>query len=189
VSSGAGGGGAGSGAVLGQEGLELDLGRRAAAPAGRDHDLGTSWSALRQRAGQHRQQRSRNQHRLRAAVREHVGIVVGGQQRVDGHRHDAGVHRAEEGHRPVGAVQHQQQHPLLAPHAGRRAAGGHAANPLVELAVTQRALVVDEGDLGGAAALLQQVLGEVEALRGRRTRTRSWWRWASACGRCARAAA
>ena len=88
---------------------------------------------LDHRRRQRRQQCARHQHRLRARVLQHVGVVVGGQQRVHGHRHQAGVHRAEEAHRPVVAVVHQQQHALFAPDAQRAQAGGDAAHALVEL--------------------------------------------------------
>ena len=77
--------------------------------------------------------------RLRAAVREHVGVVVGGQQRVDRDRHDAGVERAEERHRPVDGVVQAKQHALLAAQAQRRAAPRRAgATRASQLAVGQR---------------------------------------------------
>ena len=101
-----------------------------------------------------RQQRRRDDRRLRAAVREHVGVVVDRQQRVDGDRDDAGVQRAEEGDRPVDACRASAG--ARAPRAERRApssAGGEAARAVVELAVAERAAIVDVGDLAGAAAV------------------------------------
>ena len=76
------------------------------------------------------QQRPRHQHRLRAAVLEHVGVVVGGEQGVHRHRHHAGVQRAQKADHPVAAVVHQQQHALLALDAQRAQARGHTAHPL-----------------------------------------------------------
>jgi DUF1009 family protein len=62
---------------------------------------------------------------------------------------------------------HQQQHALLALDAQRAQAGRQAAHALVQLAVGQRALVVDEGGLVRARGVAgQQVLGEVEYLAG-----------------------
>ena len=127
---------------------KLDLGRPCSGASGRDtitllHFVVARVIAARQR----RQQRARHQHRLRARVLQHVGVVVGGEQRVHRHRHEAGVDRAEKAHRPVVAVVHQQQHALLAPQAQRAQAGGQAAHAVVEFAVAQRAEVVDEGGL------------------------------------------
>ena len=48
---------------------------------------------------------------------EHVGEIVGGEQRIDRDRHDARQHRAEERDRPVDAVLHEEKHALLAPDA------------------------------------------------------------------------
>ena len=111
----------------------------------------------------------RHDHRLRAAVREHVGVVVGRQQRVDRHRHDAGVERAEEGDRPVDRVVHQQQHALLAPQPEARSAAAQRAHALVELAVGERAAVVDVRDLVAARRVArEQVRGEIEPRAGRR---------------------
>ena len=65
-----------------------------------------------------------SQRGLRPAVFEHVGVVFGGQERVDGDRHDTGVQAAEKTDRPVGAVEHQKQHALFTPDAGRKEGGG-----------------------------------------------------------------
>ena len=105
---------------------------------------------------------------LRARMLEHVGVVVGGEQGVDRDRHDAREHRAEERDRPVGAVEHEQQHALLALDAGVPQRRGEAARALVELAVGERARVVDEGGLVRASRVrLEQMPREVERLRRR----------------------
>jgi hypothetical protein len=50
----------------------------------------------------------------------------------------------------------------------RAQAGGQAPHPLGEFGMAQRAGVVDEGGLGGAAGVQrEQVLGEVEGFRRR----------------------
>ena len=104
---------------------------------------------------------------------QHVGVVVSGQHRVDGDRHHAGVQRAQKGHRPVVAVEHQQQHALFAAQADGAQAGGQAAGALGQGAVAQAALVVDEGRLVGAAGVgVEQVLREVET--GRRRQGFGW---------------
>lgn len=126
--------------------------------------------ALLQRLRQRRQQRRRHQRGLRTRMAQLVGVVVGGQQRVDGHRHHPGVQTAQKRHHPVAAVMHQQQHAFFAPQAQRAQGLGAAAHPLVQRAVAQFADVVDQGrafGVGGVAR--QQVRGEIEAFRrGRR---------------------
>ncbi len=113
---------------------------------------------------QARQQRTRHQRGLRAAVVEHVGVVVGREQRVDRDGHHAGIEAAQKAHGPVAAVEHEQQHALFAPHAGSLQRGGQAARAVFELAVAQRAAVVDVGDAFGAAAVEgEQVFGKVES--------------------------
>jgi hypothetical protein len=155
--------------MLREEALELDLAEVDRRHRARDDDLLHLVVAPGQRRLQRRHQCARRQHSLRTRVLEHVGVVVGGEQRVHGHRHDAGMDGAEEGHRPVGAVQHQQQHALLAPDAERAQARGAALHALGKTAVAQAAGIVDERSLVGPAGVgLEQMLGEVE--RGRRWR-------------------
>ena len=165
----AGGRGFLGGGVGGEEGFELDLGRVQRRGRARDDDLLHLVVRLDHRRGQRRQQRAGDQHGLRPRMLQHVGVVVGRQQRVDRHRYQPGVHRAQKAHRPVAAVLHQQQHPLLALQAHRPQRGGQPAHALVELAVGERAEVIDEGGLVGAGGVQrQQVLREVEGLSGGR---------------------
>ncbi len=146
----------------------------------RDHAIGQRGGWLRDDHGagfvaalgdgllQHGQQRARYQHGLRAAVLQHIGVVVGGEQRVDRHGHDAGVHRAEEAHGPVVAIVHQQQHAFFAMDAEGLQRGGNAADALGQLAVAHRAVVVDVGGLAGPLRVARdQVLGEIERRAGR----------------------
>ena len=62
----------------------------------------------------HRQQRRRDEQRLGAAVAEDVGVLLGRQQRVEAHRHDAGLDGAPEGHREIDRVEQQQRDARLA---------------------------------------------------------------------------
>ena len=165
---GLGGRGLGQRRVRGDEGAEVDLPRLQGRQRMRDDHALHLVVALDHGGRERGQQRARHQHRLGARVLQHVGVVVGRQQGVDGHRHQAGVQAAQEGHRPVQPVVHQQQHALLAAQHQAQQAGGQAAHALVELAVAQGAAVVGKGGLGGALGVGgQQVGGEVEAL-GRR---------------------
>jgi hypothetical protein len=101
-------------------------------------------------------------------VLEHEGVVVARQQRVDRHRHQAGVERAEEGGDEVDAVVHHHQHALFAAQPEREQAGGAAAHPLAELGVAQALGVIDVGELGRALRVQREQPGRgVEAL-GRR---------------------
>ena len=65
----------------------------------------------------HRQQRLRDEQHPRAAVHQHIGILFGGQQRVERHRHDSGADAAEKDDREIDGVEHHHGDALLAPHA------------------------------------------------------------------------
>mgnify|MGYP006160032311 CR=1 FL=1 len=106
-----------------------------------------------QRRLQHREQRPGDDGGLRAAVRQHVGVVVGRQQRVHRHRHHARVQRAQEAHHPVAAVVHEQQHALFALQAQRLQRRREALHLVSQLAVGERARVVDQRGLAGAAGV------------------------------------
>jgi hypothetical protein len=62
----------------------------------------------------HRQQGRRHEQHLRAAVGQHVPVLIGGQQRVERHGHDAGTDGTEEHARPVDGIVHQHGHPGFA---------------------------------------------------------------------------
>ncbi len=161
------GSGRGQRRVSGDEGFEVSLAFVQRRDRMRDDDLLQLVLGLDHRRAQCRQQRARHQRSLGARMFEHVGVVVGGEQRVHRHRHEAGIHRAEKGDRPVIAVLHQQQHALFALQAERAQACGDTLHALGERAVGERAVVVDERSLASARGVeLQQVLGEVEALGG-----------------------
>ena len=100
---------------------------------------------------------------------QHVGVVIGGEQGVDGHRHQTGIHRTQKTDRPIPAIVHQQHHTLLALDAQRLQAGRDAAHAHVKLPVAQRSLVIDKGHFVGSLRVgLQQVLRKVERVGRRR---------------------
>ena len=70
-----------------------------------------------------------------AAVVEHEAVIVGGEQRVDRHRHHAGLDRAEECRRPIDGIEEAQQHALLAAEPERTQHVAEALHALGEVAV------------------------------------------------------
>ena len=77
------------------------------------------------------QQRLGDEQHARAAIRQHIGILIRRQQRVERHRHDAGADRAEKHDRKIDRVEHDHRHALFAAdaepaqHVGER--GGSAS--------------------------------------------------------------
>ena len=90
---------------------------------------------------------------LRAAVAQHVFIIRRCQQRVERHRDDAGLDRAEESGREVDRVEERERHPLFALHAECHQRIGGAVHPLGQLGVSVLAGVVDVRDLASPARL------------------------------------
>src|SRR5690606_6799229 len=81
------------------------------------------------------------------------------------HGHRARIQAAEEAHRPVYAVVHQKEHALFAANSECPQAVCKAAHLIGELAVAERADIVEVGGTGSARSVsLDQMLGEVEAL-------------------------
>ena len=125
-------------------------------------------SALGHRCGERRRQRRRDDRRLGPAVLEHVGVVGGGEQGVEGDRHDAGVEATEKRHRPLARVEHQQQHALLAAQAEAEQAARKASRALGKLAIAETRPIVDERELVRPRCVgLEQVAREVQRV-GRR---------------------
>ena len=86
-----------------------------------------------------------------AAVGQHIGVLIRGQQGVERHRHDAGADRAEKHDREIDRVEHDHGDPLLAAHAEpAQQIGGAAALPL-QVAIAEVGDGVSEGELGAAA--------------------------------------
>ena len=75
---------------------------------------------------------------LRAAVAEDVGVLLGRQQRVEAHRHDAGLDGAPERHGKIDGIQQQQGDARLARDAVGGEQVGHAVAARLQLAVGQR---------------------------------------------------
>ncbi len=113
-----------------------------------------------------RQQRGRYDRGPRAAVRQHERVVVGGEQRVDGDRHDAAVDRAEERDRPIDGVVSEEQQALLAPQPVVAQHLREAAHPIRQFAVGEPRAIVDVGDAPGARRVAaDEVRRKVERLR------------------------
>ena len=102
--------------------------------------------------------------RTGAAVAQHVLVIIGRQQGVDGHRNHAGQNAAQKRHRPVDGVDHAQQHALFRLHAQGDDGVGKAIGALGQLTVAVTAGVIDEGNLVAAPGLqvaLDQVISGV----------------------------
>ena len=142
---------------------------RAAVRRARRRSASAPRAALCAIAGsQRRQQRRRHERRLRAAVLEHVGVVVRGEQRVDRDRHDAGVEapRKATGQSLLSSISSSTRSSRRSPRPRKRRR--EPAHAVGELAVGQLPRVVDVGDLRCARGVrLQQVIGEIEPRRRR----------------------
>ncbi len=148
--------------------LEVDGARGERSNGTNDDDGGPLAPALRQRLPERRQQRGGDDDGTRAAVRQHVCVVGGGQQRVDGDRDHPAVQRAQERHGPVDVVLCDEQQALLAAEAEGRQRRRKPAGARCKVGVGEAAIVVAIGDaLAAARVELEQVRGEVER-RGRR---------------------
>jgi hypothetical protein len=105
---------------------------------------------------------------LRARVAQHEFEILRGEQRVGRDRHDAGQDAAEEHHRPLGRVQHRQQHARLGLDAAGAQGVGEAVRLLGKLAVGEGAARrrIEERHLAGATGIaFQQVMGRVVVAR------------------------
>ena len=87
----------------------------------------------------------------RAAIRQHVGILIRGQQRIERHRHDAGADRAEEHAWKIHRVEHDHRHALFAADAEPAQHVGDAAALPLQLAIGEFGDGIGEGELGAAA--------------------------------------
>ena len=94
----------------------------------------------------HRQQRFRNEQHPRAAIRQHVGILIRRQQRVERHRHDAGADRAQKHDRKIDGVEHDHRDALFAADAETAQHVGEAAALLLQLAIGQLGNGIGEGE-------------------------------------------
>ena len=99
----------------------------------------------------HGQQRLGNKQRAGAAIRQHIGVLVRRQQRVERHRHDAGADRAEEHGRKIDGVEHDHRDAFFAADAETAQHVGDAAALLLQIAVGQFGNRIGEGEFGAAA--------------------------------------
>ena len=97
-----------------------------------------------------RQQRFGNEQHPRAAIRQHIGILIRGQKRIERHRHDAGADRAEKHDRKIDRVEHDHRHALFAADAETAQHVGDAAALLLQIAVGQFGNGVGEGEFVSA---------------------------------------
>ena len=136
--------------------------------APRDDDFVDFVVRLGERAFQQRLQRAADNGRLGARMFQHVGVVVRGEQRVDGDRDDSRIDRSEKSDGPVGAVEHQKQHALLALDPARFEGRCEAPRALLKFPVGHCRDLVDEGRLARATSVRrEEMVSEVEGLRRR----------------------
>lgn len=95
----------------------------------------------------HRQQRTRNEKHPRTAVGEDVGVLLARQQRIQGHRDDAGPHSAEKHHGEIDRVQHDHRDALFAPDAEALQQVGKLTAPGLQAAVSEIGYGVRESEL------------------------------------------
>ena len=93
-----------------------------------------------------RQQRFGNEQDARAAIRQHVGILIRGQKRIERHRHDAGADRAEEHAWKICRVEHDHRDALFAADAEPAQHVGCAAALLLQVAIAEFGDGIGEGE-------------------------------------------
>ena len=101
----------------------------------------------------HRQQRFGDEQHPGAAIRQHIGVLIRRQQRVERHRHHPGADRAEKHHREIDGVEHDHGDALFAADAETAQHVGDAAALLLQRAVGQFGNRVGEGELAAAALI------------------------------------
>jgi hypothetical protein len=124
----------------------------------------------------HGQERAGDEQHPRPRVGQHVGILLGRQQRVERHRHNARPDRAKEQRREIDGVEHDQRDPLLPPHVEPAEQVCDAVRRRLQFAVGEAARGVDQGKLAAAArrdVAVDEVDGRVMGTRiGRAGRLR-----------------
>ena len=99
----------------------------------------------------HGQQRFGNEQHAGAAIRQHIGVLIGGEQRIERHRHDAGTDRAQKHRRKIRRVQHDHGDAFFAADAKPAQHVGDAAALLLQAAIGQLGNGVGEGEFVAAA--------------------------------------
>ena len=110
-----------------------------------DHDMGEARAGA-DRLGEFRVKLLRHHQKPGPAVLEHEAVIILGQQRVDGNRDHAGLDRAEEGGRPIDAVEQADENALLAADVERAQRAAEAVDPRGEIAIGPAPARIDIGD-------------------------------------------
>ncbi|HEV2548930.1 MAG TPA: hypothetical protein VGU20_16430 [Stellaceae bacterium] len=114
------------------------------------------------------QKRRGDDKRAGAAVAQHEIVVGGGEQRVDRHRHDAGLDGTQEHGREIDGIEQAKQHPLLRLDTKAAKGAGGAIDPLAQRRIGVAAAIVVKRRLAAAPSLevpLDQVDGGVVVAR------------------------
>ena len=101
----------------------------------------------------HRQQRFGDEQHPGAAIRQHIGVLIRRQQRVERHRHHPGADRAEKHHREIDGVEHDHGDPLFTADAETAQHVGDTAALLLQRAIGQFGNRVGESELAAAALI------------------------------------
>jgi hypothetical protein len=102
--------------------------------------------AVADRLGEFRVKLLRHHQKPGPAVLEHEAVIILGQQRVDWNRDHTGLDRAEEGGRPIDAVEKADENALLAADVERLQRAGEAVDPRGEIAIGPAPARIDIGD-------------------------------------------
>jgi hypothetical protein len=89
-------------------------------------------------------------------VREHVRVIIGRQQCIDWHRHDAGEQGTQEGHGQINGVLHHQQDALFGMQTECPQTRCETPDPLIEFAIAELGVIVTVGELAGAICVQRQ---------------------------------
>ena len=111
-----------------------------------NHDMLERRHAPRNLA-QCRPQFFRNEQHARAAIGEDVSVLLGGEQRVERHRHHAGTDRAEEHDGEIHRIEHDHRDAFFTPHTETAQQIGEAPALRLQLAVGQVIDGVGKGEL------------------------------------------
>jgi hypothetical protein len=100
-----------------------------------------------------RQQFRRYHQQPRPRIRQDETVIVLGHQRVDRHRHHAGLDGAEKGGRPVDGVGQADQDAFFAANTEAAQHMAEAVDPVGQRGIGADAAIVDEGRLATAAGV------------------------------------
>jgi hypothetical protein len=134
--------------ALGEFGGEIGMSVRRAA----DHEHRGELRQPAEDRRDHRQELARHEQRLGAAVGQDDLVIIGRKQRVERHRHDAGLQRAPEDHRKLDLVEHDHRSPILAPHPVPGKQVCHAAGLPRQVGITQPPPLLPALDEGNGLA-------------------------------------